>query len=365
MLSDFDAMTLIVAKLTYAQASLAARVCTVWREASRTALQQWQLIDVDAANRGRKGANLGELHRPRSLFTLSQDELGVIDFKNARLQFFRPSPTLLTRAFRPREILGSLPLHTPLVIAACAHGDTVYLCDKSAGTLERRSLARNPDGELCFLSSERFCSGPCTVQDPCGVAVDEGGRIYVLEHRDHRVSVFQFSDGPDGPERPERGFTRMAHTIGGMGTADGELSYPQGVAVAHVKDGGEVFVADTMNSRVSVFDRSGAFRRNIGRMLPRPAHLAECMRDPSPPLPLPPGCLYAPMDVHIVRARVVVLEQQRITVFTMAGDVCQVVGEPCSARLETLWGIASHDDRLYVSNWRDNHIRAHRILHVS
>ena len=73
---------------------------------------------------------------------------------------------------------------------------------------------------------------------PHGVAVDGAGNVYVADTYSHRVQVFDSAG------------THTA-TIGSYGRGDGRLYYPHGVAV----DGaGNVYVADTYNSRVQVFD---------------------------------------------------------------------------------------------------------------
>ena len=42
---------------------------------------------------------------------------------------------------------------------------------------------------------------------------------------------------------------------------DGEFSFPKSIAVSA---SGEVYVADTFNNRIQVFDTSGVFKRKMG-----------------------------------------------------------------------------------------------------
>lgn len=78
------------------------------------------------------------------------------------------------------------------------------------------------------------------------LAVDDAGRIYVLESQAQEVRVF----GPDGSH---------VRTIGRPGGGPGEFSEP---ALAEIGARGDLWVTDPDNNRVSVFDTAGAFVRS-------------------------------------------------------------------------------------------------------
>jgi len=61
--------------------------------------------------------------------------------------------------------------------------------------------------------------------------------VYVVEHTNHRIQVFTDTGGPLGQ-------------WGTVGTGPGQFLNPIGIAV---DDLGNVFVADTNNSRIQVF----------------------------------------------------------------------------------------------------------------
>lgn len=103
---------------------------------------------------------------------------------------------------------------------------------------------------------------------PAGVAV-AGDEVFVVEDGNRRVQVFDrdgtflraFGKGVDrtpGSATPDVCTTLCGRGTGGSGP--GALAAPKGVAVA----GGEVFVVDSGNQRVSVFSTAGTFLRNVG-----------------------------------------------------------------------------------------------------
>ena len=86
------------------------------------------------------------------------------------------------------------------------------------------------------------------LHSPWGVAVNDRDEIAVIEHLNHRVSVFS-SDG-----------THL-RSFGRRGNNNGEFQYPRGIAFdSH----GNIVVADNDNHRVQVFDRNGNFLSKFG-----------------------------------------------------------------------------------------------------
>jgi DNA-binding beta-propeller fold protein YncE len=87
---------------------------------------------------------------------------------------------------------------------------------------------------------------------PLGVSVDDDGSTYVTDVGDearHRVRVFN----PSGMETMDFGRTKEVKTAD---EAPGAFYYP-GRAVAH---DGSIFVADSNNGRIQVFDSAGRYR---------------------------------------------------------------------------------------------------------
>ena len=113
----------------------------------------------------------------------------------------------------------------------------------------------------------RLLGGPKMFARPSGVAVAPAGdRVYVVDtggvqrQEEHRVRVF---DGASG-----------AHLFdfGKRGTGDGEFNLARDAAIA---PDGRVYVVDSGNFRIQVFDRDGKFVKAFGRVGRYPGNFAR------------------------------------------------------------------------------------------
>lgn len=127
---------------------------------------------------------------------------------------------------------------TPVGIAATPDG-RVFVADADLGAVV--ALAR--DGKPAGLI------GKGVLKRPTGVAYDAAGaRLFVVDTHAHDIKVFA-ADG------------RLVATFGRRGEGEGELNYPTHVALAQ----GELYVSDTMNSRVQVLSAAdGRHRLTVG-----------------------------------------------------------------------------------------------------
>ena len=91
-------------------------------------------------------------------------------------------------------------------------------------------------------------SDPGTFSLPTHVAVDKDGNVYVTDTLNNRIEIFD-ADG---------NFLSM---FGRHGDAPGQLARPKGIAV---DADGHIWVADAYQDRLEVFDREGNFLIDIG-----------------------------------------------------------------------------------------------------
>jgi len=110
-----------------------------------------------------------------------------------------------------------------------------------------------------FLYSIYGNSDDDIFQKPMAVAVS-GTRIYISDTENHRVQVYDYNGN-------------ILFKFGKHGSGPGEFRFPYGIAVA--KDG-RIFVADMYNDKISVFTPSGDFLHYFGSSLDigKPAGLA-------------------------------------------------------------------------------------------
>ena len=92
-------------------------------------------------------------------------------------------------------------------------------------------------------------AGPGQLNRAEGLAIDAQGQLWVADSCNHRVEVFD-RDG------------KRIRTLGRAGTGPGEFSYPYDVKI---DPAGRVFVCEFGNSRITVLDASGAVVEVVGR----------------------------------------------------------------------------------------------------
>ncbi len=124
----------------------------------------------------------------------------------------------------------------PNGVAVDADG-RLYVTDSNNGRL----LVFAADGALVATIGRGAGAGNLGL--PRGIAIDPAGRVFVVDSSGQGVTVYSTLE--EGATTPEYlGF------FGGQGLADGQFSFPMGVAV---DDRGRVYVADTSNDRVQVW----------------------------------------------------------------------------------------------------------------
>jgi len=102
------------------------------------------------------------------------------------------------------------------------------------------SIATSATAASFSFAFGSFGTGNGQFNSPRGIAVDGGGNIYVADTNNDRVQVFNSSGG-------------FQSTFGSQGSGNGQFRGPAGIAVG---SGGNIYVADTDNRRVQVFRQS-------------------------------------------------------------------------------------------------------------
>lgn len=171
-------------------------------------------------------------------------------------------------------------------------GDRLYVSD----SVMDRVLIFNP---------QRKVEGTITagMVSPAGIAVDNENRfLYVCDTELDQVLVYN-ADAPYQLLR-KMGMGGKAHTL----TTPGDFARPTNVAV---DSDGNVFVSDTFNDRVEIFDADGTFIREFGKAGDGPGHFAR------------PKGIAVDADGHVWVADSV---QDRLQVFTPEGQLLLWMG---------------------------------------
>ena len=99
------------------------------------------------------------------------------------------------------------------------------------------------------------------LQSPSGVALDEArGLIYIVDSRKHMVLVYSLKD-----------YTKIRE-FGQRGGGPGEFNFPTNITV---DSDGKVYVVDTANFRIQIFDPEGKYLKTIGALGDSPGSLAR------------------------------------------------------------------------------------------
>ena len=78
--------------------------------------------------------------------------------------------------------------------------------------------------------------------DPYGIAVSRNGNVYVTDASNNRIQVFNSSNN------------NLVSTIGSVGSQTNQFNSPRGVGVRPTGNSDIIYVADTLNNRIQVFN---------------------------------------------------------------------------------------------------------------
>ena len=137
---------------------------------------------------------------------------------------------------------GAGRLTKPIGVAVDERG-IVFVADATL----KRVFGYSPDGRMTLaIGRDGELAGPS------GLAIDRvNKRLYVADAAKHQVSSYSTLDGSRGP------------TIGKRGAEPGEFNFPTNLAVDRR---GRLYVTDTMNFRIQIFDADGRFVKAFGTL---------------------------------------------------------------------------------------------------
>jgi len=204
---------------------------------------------------GQQGAGRGEFQSPRGIAVDDNGTMYVADSGNHRIQVLSADGAFVdswgARSLAEEESVGTRGFNEPWDIALGPDG-RAYVADTWNHRIQRLDGEGRPItawGTFGESSPDQNDGGQGLFYGPRGIAVGPPGAeaqsVFVTDTGNKRVQVFEMNG-------------RFAFQWGGGGAAEGYLDEPVGITFG---PGGDVYVADTWNQRIQVFDRSGAFLR--------------------------------------------------------------------------------------------------------
>jgi DNA-binding beta-propeller fold protein YncE len=188
---------------------------------------------------GESGPRARGLRRPYGVAVDSKGRIFVADTEQASVFVFDiPARKFGRLGGDERQVT----LRIPIGLAVDEH-DNIYVGDNGHGAVLVFDAA---------LQYQRMLTARGDLEAPTGIAVDsDAGRLYATDTRRHTLTTFDLASG------------KIIKRIGKKGAKAGEFGWPNGVAVG---PNGSVYVADTMNYRVQVFDRELKPVRQFGSL---------------------------------------------------------------------------------------------------
>jgi len=172
----------------------------------------------------------GMFVRPRGIALDKDGNRYIADTDNARIQKFDP-----TGRFIMRFVTGKEEMLQPHGVAVDSLG-YIYVTE----SFRHRLLKFNPDGTYL----KEYTGPEVGFYGPRDISVGANGKLYIVDQGRTRIVIFD-------PTNEQ--FT----SFGTAGSGPGQLADPTGIDVA----GNSIYVADTGNNRVQVFDIDGRFIR--------------------------------------------------------------------------------------------------------
>src|SRR3990170_2948111 len=187
------------------------------------------------------------LFKPYGIATDSRGSTYVCDTIIGRVFVF----DIVAKRLRFIGLGGPGALAKPIGITITSD-DNIWVADAGRNIVIRY----DPDGTpVAFLGQVG------ELVNPTSVAVDEvRGKVYVADSQGHKVNVYDIKS------------YSLITTMGERGAAEGQFNYPTNVVVDKE---GYLYVVDSMNFRVQVFDRDGAFDGTYGNPGNEPGTLAR------------------------------------------------------------------------------------------
>ena len=215
-------------------------------------VEKFNSVDNYLSTIGSVGSNDGQLSSPTGVAVDSFGNVYVTDIDNHRVEKFDSAGNFVLKFGTTGNADGQF---SDLQGIAVDSSGNIYVAD-----LLHPIQKFDPSGKFMYEI------GTGKINGATGIALDKSGNLYVLDNGGSQVVEFS----SNGNFIKEWGtFCNLFRTAGcidpdGSGPfalGDGQFNAPNGIAI---DNSGNIFVTDTQNNRVEVFDSSGHFIYKFG-----------------------------------------------------------------------------------------------------
>lgn len=213
---------------------------------SITISQEKALIALYDGTFGRKGEGDGEFIEPLGICTDTDGNLYVVDSGNCRVQVFDEEGEFV-RSFGEFGWEEGKFLYP--VDCAIDENLAIYVVDLDKGVVYKFSEDGNYQGQI--IKKMESSSDKSTLEgvfnQPMGVEVGRSGELFVVNTANHKIDVFDRLNSP-------------IDELGGFGSSGGFFNTPYDCSVSKR---GLLYVADTLNNRIQVLNEDFLFISEI------------------------------------------------------------------------------------------------------
>ena len=222
---------------------------------------------------GTQGDGDGKLYGPQGVSAAPDGAVYVSDTNNHRVQKFTTTGSYLTQW--GSQGTGEGDLDFPVHLAAPTN-DAVYVCDGDNDRVQYFDADGTYLGQF-GTTGDMSEDGPGEFVWTMGIAIDSSFDVYVTDWGNHRVQKFDADghfdemwnsesfNGPFGLATDSDDDVYLTEFLAGrvqkydgsdwsVLVSDADLSHPSGIAVGAA---GRIYVCDTENHRIQVFDSDG------------------------------------------------------------------------------------------------------------
>ena len=202
---------------------------------------------------GSTGNGAGEFSRPDGITTNSM-YIFVTDSANNRVQIFDHDGNFVSQFGKTGSQNGNFSVPAKITTI----GTNIYVADKFNHRVQVFDVNGTYISQIGITGSAGTADGQ--FNQPQGIATN-GTHLFVTDAENHRIQIFD-SNGNFVSK-----FGGTGSGDGGSGSGDGELTRPRAITIHNF----HIFVADSTNHRIQVFDNMGNYAGKFGGLGLAPA----------------------------------------------------------------------------------------------